>query len=78
MAAAWINTAGLTLDIAGVVLLYRFGLPSRVRESGLEFFGWKSPEALKEYERARTLSRTGLILLILGFALQATSNWVGR
>lgn len=66
MAAAWINTAGLTLDIAGVVLLYRFGLPSRVRESGLEFFGWKSPEAPQGIRTGADAFPDGLDPLDLG------------
>ncbi len=73
-----VSTVGLILDIAGVVLIYRFGLPIRANASGGTFIAWggKDAEGEREYRLARILSPLGLLLLIIGFALQAISNWL--
>ncbi|MYN65759.1 MAG: hypothetical protein F4X11_12120 [Acidobacteria bacterium] len=79
-----INSIGLALDIAGVVLLFRFGLPSDVvhpdRGDRL-LLGGPTPEERQHREtrwnRHRFWSRLGLGLLVVGFALQAVSNHVG-
>ena len=36
-----INTAGLAFDIIGVILLFFFGLPSRVREGATRPLVWR-------------------------------------
>ena len=73
-----VNSIGLSLDILGVVLLFFFGLPARVRETGgttIRWGGGKSDEeAWKEYRRYRCFGRTGLALLVCGFTLQLLSN----
>lgn len=81
-----IASFGLLLDMIGVVLLLRFGLPSDVGPTtterpylaagdinpvDLEFRRWK-------WRRYRRGSRAGLSLMILGFFLQAVSNHVGK
>lgn len=65
------NSIGLVLDIAGVGLLFLFGIPSRAALDGVVTLGRGSG---KDYKRARVLSRLGLLLLIVGFALQIASN----
>ena len=69
-----INTVGLSLDIAGVVLLFFFGVPSRAGLDGVLTWGHGMG---KDYKRARALSRLGFLLLIFGFLLQIASNHVG-
>ena len=69
MDADCLNTIGLTLDIIGVGLLFRFGLP--------EAFMAKiklRPADENQWNRYFYLSRIALILVILGFALQIVSN----
>lgn len=83
MAPDYINTAGLVLDIVGVVLLYRFGLPSDVEhpDSGIAV-EWDTPaderrSREKRWRRHRFWSRFGLVLLGCGFLLQILSNHCG-
>ena len=75
-----ISSIGLSLDIAGVVLLYRFGLPSDAgHPSGGNTVVWPMADGdararrHKHYEMA---SRAALVLLVLGFLLQIISNWM--
>ena len=83
MAPDYINTTGLVLDIVGVALVYRFGLPSDVEhpDSGIGV-AWGTPaderrSREKRWRRHRFWSRFGLVLLGCGFALQILSNHVG-
>ena len=76
-----INSLGLSLDIAGVVLLFFFGLPPDIHEGGGMVISWPAGENqasnAKRYRRARALSRLGLALLVAGFGLQIASNHAG-
>ena len=83
MDSATINSIGLFLDIIGVSLLFRYGLPNYVNPAGvvnaLEEIACSgpTPEGMKLWKRHRWLSVVGLALLIVGFALQIASNyWV--
>ena len=72
---------GLGLDILGVVLVFNYGLPPRVSETGgkvLKLSGGKSDtEAYEEYRRYKRMGHAGLGLLMAGFSLQLTSNFFG-
>ena len=61
---------GLGLDIVGVILLYRYGLPSRYPEDGISLIWPGGDSDPKEQNRFKNLSRSAIILLILGFVLQ--------
>ena len=70
------NSLGLFLDIIGVILLFRFGLPQDVRRGGESFLlieGVDQREAAKAkwYDR---ISYVALALIISGFGLQIFSN----
>jgi len=80
-----INSIGLSLDIAGVVLLFKYGLPSDVGarpDEGYSFGLGGGPPAEERRQREsrwtryRTGSRLGLGLLVAGFVLQIVSNHV--
>ena len=75
-----INSLGLSLDIAGVVLLFFFGLPPDIHGGGGMVISWLAGENqasnAKRYRRARALSRLGLVL-VAGFGLQIASNHAG-
>ena len=81
MSAAIINSAGLFLDIVGIILLFFFGMPSRVNEGppvlsfGEDLDSTKQRE--KQWKQYQLVSRFALVLLILGFALQIVSNHTG-
>ena len=73
-----VNSIGLSMDILGVVLLFLFGLPAQVRETGGTIIRWgggkSDEEAGKEYGRYKCFGRIGLGLLVCGFTLQLLSN----
>ena len=72
-----VNTLGLLLDIVGVVLLFRFGLPPDVSRTGA--VGWTlgtdEAEALKA-RRYDCWSWTALALIVTGFVLQIIAAWM--
>ena len=74
-----LSSIGLLLDIAGVVLLFFFGLPSDAGNSsgGMTIdmpAGDQTEGRVKKYQRYKTLSRVALGLLLVGFLLQIVSN----
>ena len=72
-----VNTLGLSLDIVGVILLFRFGLPPNVRRSGAIHVTFDVDEdevrKAKHYDR---ISWSALIFIVLGFLLQIVSTWM--
>ena len=79
------NSVGLAFDIAGVVLLYKYGLPAEVSRKGtsaLLAFGTSEEETTKgeeEIRKAKHYDRMSLLalgLLVSGFALQILSNFL--
>ena len=73
-----VNSAGLVLDIAGIGLLFWFGLPAMMSESGeVRIVGTHvGLEEIRERRRYRRWSRVGLFLIILGFLSQILSNFM--
>jgi len=77
--AAYLNSLGLILDIIGVVLLFKYGLPEEVSRKGtgaLLLEGNDPSEIAKAKSYDRT-AQTALALLVTGFALQIISNHMG-
>lgn len=74
-----INTLGLVFDIMGAFLLFRFGFAHEdvfpETGEGINIFG-NDPERAARIKLYKTLSRCGILLLILGFVLQAISNYI--
>lgn len=78
-----INSAGLALDIVGVILIFKYGLPLKLKHpEDPALFTWGRPEGeekrklTEQRNRYQFRSRLGRGLLILGFALQIASNHV--
>jgi hypothetical protein len=71
-----LNSVGLTFDIIGVVLLFRYGLPADVNPRGARYRVAEPPDEneSKRYELYRRRGLLGLGLLIAGFLLQLISN----
>lgn len=63
----WLICIGLALDIFGVVMLFLYGLPSRMPSA--DAFTWGAPSEA-EGKRFKWKSYAGLGLLVVGFALQ--------
>lgn len=66
------DAVGLALNFAGAMLVFFFGLPPRVRESGARYLllEGEDKEEIEKGQRYRKISRLGLILLAVGFLLQ--------
>ena len=72
-----INSVGLLFDILGVILLFKYGLPSKVHTPpAIALEQDLTDEEEKENNRTGRLAYSGLILLTLGFVLQLTSNFL--
>lgn len=72
-----LSVAGLSLDIIGVILLFKFGLPSKIIDGyaiGETLKGKDKSEQDKKNWKIRFGARWGLALLILGFILQLFSS----
>ena len=73
-----VNSIGLLLDIAGAILLWKYGLPESIsREGTIPLVIGQIDGA--EVAKAKTYdcwSKFGLTLLILGFVLQLISNFI--
>lgn len=73
-----VDSLGLVLDVAGVILLYFYGLPSRIHtpsklltEEGL------TDKELDENKKIEFWSGVGLVMIAIGFILQTASQWLG-
>jgi len=76
--ATVVNSLGLILDIAGALLLLRFGLPPRIDPEGhihliLEQIDESEIALGRRYLR---WSKIAVVLLILGFIGQLISNYL--
>lgn len=73
-----ITQAGLLLDIAGVLLLFKYGLPSKVidnpEDGGNIVYGNDDKELIekieKENKKIRFRAYLGLTFILIGFILQ--------
>lgn len=66
-----LNSIGLCLDIIGVLMLFKFGLPEDVRRDGAYFLaiGKQNKEAEKA-KRYDCFAKVALMLIVVGFILQ--------
>ena len=72
-----LSSIGLILDIIGVILLFKFGLPENLSREGydvMRFVGINEDEKRKAklYDR---WAKVALMLLVFGFALQLISKY---
>ena len=85
--AELLNGCGLVLDIAGLLFLYKYGLPSEIQKpSASEGFLLVFPgQGLTEQEKKkqeemfsyyRRMSRYGLFLILVGFVLLLIGNFL--
>ncbi len=70
-----LNTFGLSLDIIGVILLFKYANPFRGKSSF-----WTKDEMVKEDELKEKYlihwQKIGLTLIGIGFVLQIISNYI--
>lgn len=78
LSSTTINTICLFFDIAGALLLFKFGLPEVISRSGSIYLILEQKDD-NEKNKALVYDRfgkVGLICLILGFILQVISNFI--
>lgn len=70
-----LSICGLALDIVGVIIIFFFGLAPAISKSGGVYltFGVDNEEVrkAKRYDR---ISKVALVIVIIGFALQAVGE----
>jgi hypothetical protein len=70
------NLIGLALNLLGVLLLFRWGMPFRVETKGVTFriTSQVDAEGLAQERTYKIIGYVGLVLLILGTALQMAAT----
>ena len=73
-----LNNIGLLLDIGGVFIIYKFGLPDNVNREGKSVLIIENvdPEEIKKGKKYDNMAAVGILLLIVGFALQIIHNLI--
>lgn len=71
-----INSFGLGLDIIGVIILFKYGLPSDVNRGGAVVKIVSGSQEIPKYKKYLRWAYFGLSLLVLGFVLQLVSNFL--
>jgi hypothetical protein len=73
MNAASLTVVGLIMNLVGIILLFRYGMPFRVRTDGSKvrwLSGQKNPQVVRTERLHSVLGWIGLTLIILGTASQ--------
>lgn len=73
-----LNTTGLVLNLIGVLLLFRYGMPYRVANDRGSYLITESvhPDEQKITNRYRVLGNLGLAMIIFGTLSQGTATWL--
>jgi hypothetical protein len=87
----WVNTLGLVLNMAGVVLAFIYGFPQPSHEEGVGLgledatpmpdgrtVAQHNKDTRKQKARYLFWSRAGLGLMFAGFVLQLVATWIAR
>jgi hypothetical protein len=70
------NTIGLSLDVVGVILIWRYGLPEHIDRSGHRHLILEQTDEVERdtAERYDRISLVALLLLVTGFVLQLATH----
>ena len=74
-----LNSIGLLLTIAGILLLFLYGMPYQVRTGGVIQFEADNPRDQNQIELERWYDRfgwVGLVYVVLGTLFQVAANWL--
>jgi hypothetical protein len=76
MNANLINSIGLIFDIIGVILLFKYGLPSEISKDGSIGLSLQDTDDndVKKWKTYNLWSKIGLSFILIGFAFQLISN----
>jgi hypothetical protein len=72
MWATILNIGGLLMNLAGVILLFRYGMPYRVRTEGVSYYVTEDVDKREVATERRydSLGKLGLFLIVTGTAAQ--------
>ena len=73
-----VNSLGLVLDIVGVLVIWRFGLPTSSSRAGHVYLVTGLVDEVEKAKAAKydLLSKTGLGFVLFGFVFQLASNFI--
>jgi predicted ABC-type exoprotein transport system permease subunit len=73
-----INSIGLVIDIIGVILIFYYGITPMIDENGTVLLAIEQEDdnLKKKAKKFNFLSRLGLILIVIGFVCQLSSNFI--
>jgi hypothetical protein len=73
-----VNSIGLVMDVVGVFLLFKFGLPEDVRRKGQGYLLLEETDQIEiaKAKRYDCWARIALLLVVLGFMTQLVSNFL--
>ena len=78
MLASALSTAGLILTLAGVVVLFRYGMPYRVRRGGDSYLllDAKDQQDIRQERIYDALGWCGLAAIVVGTGVQIAVVWM--
>lgn len=78
MTSFWWTTGGLLSALAGVILLFRYGMPYKVRRGGVSFLALEGvdEEEVKREARYSKFGWIGLVLIVAGTVCQIVGAYV--
>ncbi len=73
-----LNSLGLIIDIIGVILIFCYGISPMLDVNGSVYFVSEQvdEDEKKKAMKYKSLSRLGLMMVIVGFILQLISNFI--
>lgn len=72
-----LSSIGLILGIFGALLMYNFGVPNVLDKNGANLIGdYGTKKSKKKVKKHLFFSKIGVILLLMSFSLQLTSNFL--
>jgi hypothetical protein len=78
MSAQLLNTAGIVLALVGVIALFRYGMPFKVKTGGVTYIITDAVDENEKRLEARyaLYGYLGLFAIVTGTALQIASVWI--
>jgi hypothetical protein len=80
MCGAVLSTIGLVASLAGVVLLFRYGMPYEIRRGGARYIQFEQIDPTQVGREARygVLGWSGLVLIVIGTLFQIAGAWAPK
>jgi hypothetical protein len=71
-----LNSIGLILDIVGVLMLFKYGLPTDLNPKGYVYMAYEETDykGIEKYKYYKKMSYLALTIVLIGFIVQIFSN----